>query len=266
MIAAVRSEWRKYATTRLWWILGIVVFAGGLLYAAMYGFMSVLMATGGDTGREAFRTPDLIASVYNGGNTLTRILALVLGVMAMGAEYRHRTMGWSYLGTPRRLTVVAAKTVVVLGFGAVYGVINAVAGVIAAIPLVHFYGGSLMLDDPTVWRSIVLGIVSLALWCLLGMGMGVLIRNMVVAVIIAIAFAYMVEPLVSFVFAFQEWDVALNLMPSGATSALMGLKANPLMMAASDPFSWWLATLVLLGWAAIPTAVGVLATVRRDVD
>src|SRR5699024_7659974 len=103
-----------------------------------YGFMSVLMATGGDTEVEAFRTPDLIASVYNGGNTLTRILALVLGVMAMGAEYRHRTMGWSYLGTPRRLTVVAAKTVVVLGFGAVYGVINAVAGVIAAIPLVHF--------------------------------------------------------------------------------------------------------------------------------
>lgn len=266
MMATITSEWRKYTSTKLWWILAIVVFAGGALYAAMYGVMTALPVTLADGDVDAFTTVATISSIYNGGNTLTRILALVLGVMAMGQEYRHRTMGWAYLATPVRIKVVGAKALVVLGFGALYGVLNAIAGIIVAIPLVGYFGGSMMLDEPEVWRAIVMGIVSLALWCLLGMGLGVLIKNMVVAVVLAIAFAYMVEPLVSFIFVFQEWDLLLNLMPSGATSALMGLADNPLMMAPSEPFAWWLAGLVLLAWAAVPTAIGCLATVGKDVD
>ena len=266
MIGAIRSEWRKYSTTKLWWILAIVVFLGGALYAAMYGAMTALPYTLGPDDVDAFTRVETISSVYNGGNTLTRILALVLGIMAMGQEYRHRTISWAYLATPVRAKVVGAKTLVVLGFGALDGVINAVAGIGVAIPLVSVFGGSLMLDDLEVWRAIVMGILSLALWCLMGMGLGVLIKNMVVAVVIAIAFASMVEPIASLLFVFQEWDLLVNLMPSGATSALMGLKDNPLMMAPSDPFAWWLSGLVLLAWAAVPTAIGVLATVRKDVD
>jgi len=266
MIAAIRSEWRKYLTTKLWWILLIVVVCGAALYAGLYGGLTAITVRATDSDADVFTTPATLSAIYNGGNTLTRILALVLGVMAMGAEYRHKTLASTYLATPHRWVVLAAKTIVVALFGALYGIANAVAGIVVALPLVGWFGGGLSLGDGGVWRSLLLGVLSLALWALLGMGVGILIRNMVVALLVAIAFAYMVEPLVSLIFAAKDWSVPLNLMPSGATSALVGLENNPLMMAPSNPFSWWLAGLVLLAWAAIPTVIGIVTTIGRDVE
>lgn len=262
--AALRSEVLKYTTTKVWWILLIVVVLGAALYALIYGVLPALTA-GPTPPPEVYTTPSSVLSIYNGGNTLTRILALVAGVFAMGNEYRHRTMGLAYLATPRRGVVVAAKTATVLLLGVVYGVASAVVGVLVGLPLVGYFGGSLHLDSGEVWRGLLLGVVSIALWTLMGMGLGILIKNMVVAMIIGIAFAYMVEPTASLVLAIQDWWLPLNLMPSGATSVLLGLTGNPLMMGPSKPFPAWGAALVLLGWAAIPGAIGAALTVRKDV-
>ncbi len=266
MIGAVLAEQRKITSTRLWWILLIVVAVFGALYAAMYGAIQALPAWSSEPRQDAFTSTDAVATAYNGGNTLTRILALVIGVMAMGAEYRYKTMSWSYLATPRRLTMIGAKALVVVGIGLVYGVVSALVGTAVGGVLVRVFGGSMMLGSAEVWASLLLGVLSLALWALMGMGIGILIKNMVLAMLVAIGFSYLIEPMLSLLFAFKEWDVPLNLMPSGATSSLIGLQGNALMMAPTDPFPRWLSALVLLAWAAVPTLIGIAITIGKDVE
>ena len=39
-----------------------------------------------------FDDPGIVRSIYNGGNTLSRILVMVVGIAAMGSEYRHQTL------------------------------------------------------------------------------------------------------------------------------------------------------------------------------
>ena len=38
MIPAVRSEFRKFFTTRLWWGMAIAIFVGGGAFAALFAF------------------------------------------------------------------------------------------------------------------------------------------------------------------------------------------------------------------------------------
>jgi ABC-2 type transport system permease protein len=258
------SEIRKIYTVRLWWIMLICVFVLGGAYALVPAFSAGLaQSTIGDP-TPAFQVPGTLRSIYNGGNTLSRILALVIGILAMGGEYRYKTMATTYMATPVRMRVVRAKALSLLVVGLFYGLASVLAGVLVAIPFVLIKDGSLFLDRSDTWRSLILGMVSIALWTLIGMGLGVLIRNMVLAMLVGIGFAYVVEPALTALFFVKHWDLGLNLMPTGATNAMLGV-TNPLLFAAQDPFSWWAGMLVLAVWCLLPAIAGVLITLRRDV-
>lgn len=264
MSGVLVSEMRKIYTVRLWWIMLICVFLLGGGYALLPAFSAGLaQSTIGDP-TPAFQVPGTLRSIYNGGNTLARILALVIGILAMGGEYRYKTMATTYMATPVRMRVVRAKALSLLVVGLVYGLVSVLAGVLVAIPFVLIKDGSLFLDRGDTWRSLILGMVSIALWTLIGMGLGVLIRNMVLAMLVGIGFAYVVEPSLTALFFVKHWDVGLNLMPTGATNAMLGV-TNPLLFAAQDPFPWWAGMLVLAAWCLLPAIAGVLITLRRDV-
>lgn len=258
----VRSELLKIRTTKLWWIIGlcVLVLAGG--YAALFAGVAALQADATDTA--AFTDLGAVSSVYNGGNTITRILVLVVGIMAMGGEYRHRTLTSTYLATPRRMTVLAGKALSLLAYGLLYGAVSVLAGALVAVPFLLYFDASFFLSSASMWRSLLLGVVSIALWTLMGMGIGILIRSMIVAMLVGIGFAYIVEPGLTLLFFVKDWGVPLNLMPSGATNAVLGI-TNPALFASPDPFPWWAGLLVLLGWSLLPAVVGVFTTVRKDV-
>jgi len=260
----LRAELRKITTTRLWWIMWVCIFVLGGGYATLPATVAVLEARNNGTG-VPFGDPGLVRSIYNGGNTLSRILAMVVGIAAMGSEYRHNTLASTYLATPRRFRVLLGKAVTLLLFGLLYGVTSVGAGVLVAIPFVGVNGGSFFLNQPETWRSLALGVGSIALWTMIGMGVGILIKNMLVALLVGISFAYLIEPILSVIFFLRGWDLPLNLMPSGATNAMLGV-TSPVLFAGDHPFVWWQGALVLAGWCLLPAVIGVLSTVRRDVS
>ncbi len=96
------------------------------------------------------------------------------------------------------------------------------------------------------------------------MGIGILIKNMLVAMLVGISFAYLIEPVLSVIFFLNEWDVPLNLMPSGATNAMLGV-TSPVLFAGPNPFVWWQGALVLAAWCLAPAVIGVASTVRKDI-
>jgi ABC-2 type transport system permease protein len=253
----VRAELRKTTTIRMWWVMliCIVVLSGG--YAAG---VALLQPDGG----ARFDDPGIVRSIYNAGNPVARVLALMLGVATIGAEYRHQTLAATFLATPRRNRVLLGKAVSLLLFGLLYGVASVGAGMLVSVPFVLGGDGSFFLDRGDTWRSLVLGVISLALWTLLGMGIGLLIKNWLVAMLVGISFGYLVEPILSLVCYLRGWDLALNLLPTGATNAMLGI-TSPVLFASSDPIARWQGALLLAAWCLLPAAIGMLATVRRDV-
>jgi ABC-2 type transport system permease protein len=261
MIAAFHAEVRKIVSTRLWWVTLICVFVLAAGYAALPATVGVLETGAGST---AFRDPGTVRSIYNGGNPLSRTLALVVGIMALAGEYRHRTISSTYLATPRRYRLLLAKAASLFLFGLLYGAASVLAGVLVAIPYVLGNDGSFFLHRGDTWRSLVLGVVSIALWTMIGMGLGILIQNLVVALLVGIGFTFLVEPLVSYVLFRRGWDLALNLLPSGATNAMLDV-TSPVLFASAQPMAWWGGTAVLAAWCLLPAVVGAVVTVRRDV-
>lgn len=260
MSGILRAELRKITTTKLWWVLliGVLLLGGG--YAAAVGAFAVLPpVTSG-----AFTDPGIVRSVYNGGNPGSRWLAMVLGIAAMGAEYRYQTLAATYLATPRRSRLLLGKAMSLLLLGMVYGVASVAAGVAVAVPFLLAGDGSFFLDRADTWRSLVLGVFAVALWTLFGMGIGILIRNFLVAMLTGISFAFLVEPVLALVCYLRGLDGPLNALPTGATNAMLGL-TSPVLFPSGAPMPWWQAALVLSAWLLIPAAVGILSTVRRDV-
>jgi ABC-2 type transport system permease protein len=259
----LRAELRKITTTRLWWILLVAVFVLGGAYAALPATTALLAGQAGDVA-PPFNDPGVVRSVYNGGNPGSRILALVLGITAVGTEYRHHTFGSSYLATPRRARLLLGKAVTLLVFGLLYGLVSVAAGVLVAVGFVTSQNGTFFLDDPVTWRFLALGVLAIGLWAIFGMGIGLLIRQLLVALLVGIAFVALIEPGCALILYLSGSDLALNLTPSGATNALLGITSSTLF-AGSAPYAWWQAALVLATWCLLPAVVGVLTAVRRDV-
>jgi hypothetical protein len=86
-------------------------------------------------------------------------------------------------------------------------------------------------------------------------------------VLIAVGFAYILEPLLGLVFTLKHWTIPANLMPGNATTALVGVDANGVLQTGIGTDSWPAVAgfLVLLGWAMIPALVGLFTTTRQDV-
>jgi ABC-2 type transport system permease protein len=263
MSGALRAELRRMSTTKLWWITLICIFVLSAGYAALPAAVALLQSNAGGAS-SPFTDPGIIRSIYNGGNVLSRILAMVVGIVAIGSEYRYGTLAWSYLATPRRIRMLLDKAGALLIFGLIYGITSVAAGMLVAIPIVLANSGSFLLDQPATWRSIILGVCSIALWTMIGMGLGILIKNMLIAVVVGVILGFLVEPIVSVVFFLKRWDQLLNVMPSGATNAMLEI-TSPELFAAQHPTPWWLAGMILAAWCLLPALAGLLSVVRRDV-
>lgn len=265
MTTVVTAEARKITTTRMWIVLLAITAATAVLGSGAVGSLGLIGGTA-----DAFQDPDFLASIYTGGNGFARILAIVGGAIAMGNEYRHRTLADSYLAVPRRWQLVTGKAIVTAFYGLAFGLVATVIGFLVAIPFVLGKDGGMFLGKGSTWQALTMNVVSLAVWAMIGMALGILIRNMIAAVLVAIGFSYMLEPLLNLLFQAKDWAVATNLMPSGATDGMIGVSlAGMGNSGAGEGVSAWPAAvelLVLFGWAVIPALIGIFFTIRRDVN
>ena len=126
LVPALRAEWRRVASTRLWWALLIPVVALALLVNLFGGLLGdELGGTGGDF-------PVLPASVAF-TLTLTVVFAAVYGAVAAAGEFRHRTVTTAYLTAGGRGRVLVGKLVAGACVGALYAVAAVLVGVAAGV-------------------------------------------------------------------------------------------------------------------------------------
>jgi ABC-type transport system involved in multi-copper enzyme maturation permease subunit len=262
LVRSVHSELLKFFTTRLWWGMAIAVLLAGAALSLLFAILFTSSAAG-DAGAPVGDDVQTANTVYTAGLSVGYLLMLTIGVIQVGAEYRHQTITGTFLATPRRTRVMLAKVVALLVIGVTYGLISLLGSVsVGAL--------ALGLRDVTVFpsvevlRTLALSLLVLGLWALIGFGIGVLIPNQVAALLIGVGVAWIVEPVVALALSFWEFgrDHLVPYFPSSATNAIVNaVQQNP----DEVRLSWWAASLVLAGWAALLAGLGIVRTVRQDI-
>ena len=266
MIPAIRSEFRKFFTTRLWWGMAIAIFLAGAAFAALFGFLltSETATTGGPAGVPTGDATQIANSVYTAGLSVGYLLLLTIGVLQIGSEYRHKTISGTFLATPRRLIAMLAKVVALLAIGALYGVIS-LAGSVSVGAAVLTLRDQDAFPSSEVARTLALSLLVLGLWALIGLGIGILIPNQVAALLIGIGVAWIVEPLLGFAMTF--WDFGrehiAQFLPSSATNAIVNAVQN-----GPDEvrLEWWGGALTLTAYAVVLAGFGIWRTTRSDIS
>jgi len=244
--ALLRAELLKQGSTR----------TGLGLFAAMLGLvlLAVLLHSLLPAEDLARRNSQLV--VLGRGEFLGTLFAALLGALSITSEIRHGTIRPTFLFTPRRGRVVAAKVSVSILIGAGFGLVaGAVAAAVGTAALrtrgidVRLDGG----DD----ALLVLGAGAAgALWAAIGVGVGALVRHQVPTMIGICAWLLFVEGLLAGVLV-GLGEVG-RYLPGAAAAAISGQEPGTLLAPAAG--------LVLLAlYAAVAALAGWFATSRRDV-
>jgi hypothetical protein len=268
---ATRAEYTKQFTTSMWWILGLVL----VVYLGMTGaglaFSLAATSTGALPAGNAPRVPTegLAVIVYSIGASVGYVFPLLFGTLMVTAEYRHKTLTPTFLATPRRGIVMAAKVIIGLVIGAVYGILTVVVSVAPAAGILAGYGLQTELDANSTWAMLGRIVLAFALWSLVGLGVGALVRNQVAAIVIVLAFTQFIGPIATVAATFVKGlDGVTQYLPGAASDSLVGHSIYAIAGGgASTPgLEWWAGGLVLAGYAAVLIVLGWLVGWRRDID
>jgi hypothetical protein len=261
------TEYRKIVTTRSWWVLLIVMAAYlaflGVLLAFALTFDAVEIETAGEPVELAGSA--LTTTVYSLPVTFGYALPLLAGLLAVTTEFRHRTLTPTLLAQPLRTRFVVGKLLASVPLGLLYGAVGTAATVVAGIAGFAFTGTANGLDDPAMWGVILRTVLALAVWCVVGVGLGFAMPNQVIAILVVLAFTQFVEPIARLVLGLNDATAGLGrFLPGAAGEAISG---GSFYSAAGvgDILSPVAGALVLVAYALVLALVGRVTTLRRDV-
>lgn len=262
MKAALLAEYRKLVTTRMWWILIIVMVPYLVFISAAISASYTLIDTEGSNPVEGL---DAARSVYSLVNGIGYVFPLVIGSLAMTTEFRHKTITQSLLVEPDRTRFLVAKLISVVPIGLIAGVLAVLAVVAGGAPLLAAKGDGAFLGDGEVITSLLLGVVVIALWAIIGVAFGSVLSNQVAAIVVILAFTQFVEPIARVVLnQVDALEKVASFLPGGAADTLIGgsFLGDPSTV---ELIPRWLAALVLVGYAVLFAVIGRLTTLRRDI-
>ena len=268
MTGALRYEWMRIRTIRSsYWMsaLAIALTFGITLLMAL----SISAADLDDEFDSVYQVTTYIVLAGASGPVIPVMAApfyAVMGVMAVGHEYRYGTNKATLSAIPDRVAVLAAKLVVL------------VAWVLASIAITLLLGMAitwLLLDNPQFGSHLVRPLLNYTGYCVgfavAGMGLAALLRNQTGAIVAALTWPLVVEPII----------YGVSLAISETTGGGIGKLTNLLPSSAGrrsmfDPYEaiagfgngevWSIGAAVIVFWLGVilVLAAGATSFIKRD--
>jgi ABC-2 type transport system permease protein len=243
MTRLLHAELIKLRTTRTFVALAGCAIASSLLLVILTTSLSTV-------DEAAFR--DLLAS--NPGATFI----LLMGVIGITGEWRHRTIASSVLAAPDRVRLLASKTIAYAIAGIVVSLVVTTSIMLAGTLIVSGRGGTtlgLSVLADVLWRNLAVA----ALLGALGVGVGTLLRNQIVAVTALLILGLAIEPtLVGLVPEVGRFGPLVG-APSGILDIAVDGGNGPVALLAPG-----LAAAVSIAWASATFASAAALLRRRD--
>ena len=247
IIRLTRAEFRKLATA---WSYPIAV-AISVGLAVMSVAVDAIAA--GKNGQPALGTTAGTDQMLKLGPVCC-VAMLVVGIIASGGEYRHKTITLAVLITPRRGGLVLAKATAIAAAGAVLSVLTFGLGLAAAVVALSLH--HLHHLPPDTWRLFAGSVISGTLFGLIGVALGYITRSTLVAVVGAVGWVLFGELAIIHTIAPQ---LAKWLITGGATALTDPTVPSSTQLAPAT------AVAVLSAYAIVLLAVASSLVRRRDI-
>jgi len=271
MTAALIAEYRKLFSTRMWWILALILAAYLAFIGASMGFALGYEPPDATPEQTALLPQGAAAAstVYSAVNAVGYVFPLLIGSLAMTGEFRHQTITQSLLVEPSRTTFLLAKLVSTVPVGLLYAVIGVAGIVVGGAPVLALVGDGAYLTDPDVLEVFGLALLVMVLWTMIGVGIGTVIPHQVAAIVVVIGLTQFVEPILRVGLGLFDATAGLaKFFPGAAGDAVLGSSLFGTMMGeggGTDLLSRPAGAAVMVAYAVVLAALGRLTTLRRDI-
>jgi hypothetical protein len=245
MTAQLRAELLKQRSTQT----TAALFGGMFALVALAILLHVLTGHKSDLLTRSDQLP-----IFEAGTRIGMLFAAIAGALAITGEYRYGTIRPTFLITPGRAPVVAAKLAVSACVGALFGLIAEALMQGAAAAALAGRGIDLQLTSGDSIRLLVGGAIAAAGWAVIGLGVGAVVRNQIPTLIALCAWLLLVEHLL---------PAAAARYTPGFAGLGLAIRATHTQLADSVPSIATAAT-ILAGTAVAATAAGWYTTMRRD--
>jgi ABC-type transport system involved in multi-copper enzyme maturation permease subunit len=249
MTALIRAEILKLRTTQVWFWMLLAAVAVTVLFV-------VAQLAPSDGVRSAADVPDVFTASGTG-----YIVVFVLGTLGVTTEFRYQTITPTVLITPSRWTIVTAKMIAYLIVGIAYALVCTVVMIAVAAPWLAGLGLSVDFGSGDVWHAIGAVFLVLALFGIIGLGFGALVRNQIVAVSVGVIFLLILNNLIG---AIPGVRTIYPYTPNGAVNSLFVIHGDrsfgEITLLPPVP-----AIFVLLAYAIVPAVIGASLTLDRDI-
>jgi ABC-2 type transport system permease protein len=273
----LKAELLKIRTTSTWWVFGLIMLPLWAL-AVLYNWGTANASRGVDPAesglspeqaeqlRVAGEAVNVATTLYTSGQFLGVLIVMLLGAIVVTNEFYYQTATSTFLVTPVRERVVLAKLAASVLLGLAFWLGTTILNLIAVPFILRSMDLGAQLGDPAIWRAIGLNALAFALWAILGVGFGVLIRNQLAATL-TLSITYVIgnfgASLVFFLLTqyVAQWISKLQVIVPTVASQLMiagtELPGNP---------PRWVGAAVLIGYAAVAGVIGTAIMRRRDIS
>jgi hypothetical protein len=184
-------------------------------------------------------------------------LVAVLGAIGLTGEFRHKTATATFLATPHRGRIVIAKLAAYGLVGIGFAIVCLAVVTTIALPWLAAKNIDMSLTANGLPRTFLGVIADIAIFALLGVGLGALLRNQVAAVVTLLIYRFVAEPIVTGIPALSDWTIYL---PGSASAAL-----TQVSLTTQNFLEAWQGGLVLAGYGLAFALAGTFFSVRRDV-
>jgi ABC-2 type transport system permease protein len=244
MIRLVGAELLKLVTTRLLLWLGLLIVGLEVLVIALHVSHDSLDSLAGARNQR-----DVVSIA-----AISALISLILGIVSAAGEYTHGTVSHTFLVAPVRERVVAAKLVAAALAGAALAVFSGAFAWVFAALLLSARSVPIHLGSGTVFRVLLGAVLAAATTGALGVGLGAAARRQTAAIVVALVWLLVGEPLLS-IAGVQQYA------PGHAVAAVVEAGGQ-----SSDVLGFWAGLAVVLGYVAVFGTLGTLAVTRSDVS
>jgi ABC-2 type transport system permease protein len=183
----------------------------------------------------------------------TSLFIALLGAIGMAGEWRHRTIANTVLSIPQRARLLGAKLIAYAVGGALLSLFVSVAIMIAGTLILSSRGiDTLSFGDllDLLWRNLAIA----ALLGPIGVCVGTLIRNPAVAIVVILAWGFVLENVLAGVAPEVEKFMPLQGASSGVQQVDNGFETLPAGVA----------LLVMAGWVVLLAVPALVTFSKRD--